>query len=258
MRAPGHAGAGSPTSSGDGSRAGDHRGRRAAGARRDRRGWWSRRGPARRSSSGRWSITVLSPRAGVRPLATLSASVPSIPARCERRTGHAVKFSWRPSCARHGVLAAPAERPARALPGLGRDADPPPRQPDGAGRGGRSRPDAPCPGGAGGRTAGLRRVLHRLQPGTDRASEIDEAEVRRRFAWLNDRLGGAFTDWRLATRTRTGCRCRKPRAAMTWPPPTAWSSPGPPTWATRTRTGTPPPRRESRDFRRAEDLFGWR
>jgi hypothetical protein len=45
--------------------------------------------------------------------------------------------------------------------------------------------------------------------------EIPEAEVLRRFAWLNDRLGRAFTDWRLCPHVDAdGCACRKPRPGM--------------------------------------------
>jgi hypothetical protein len=54
--------------------------------------------------------------------------------------------------------------------------------------------------------------------------EIDEAEVLRRFAWLNDRLGGAVTDWRRCpheTRTATATASRVRGCSWTWPPPTA-------------------------------------
>lgn len=45
--------------------------------------------------------------------------------------------------------------------------------------------------------------------------EITEAEVRRRFAWLNERLGSPFTDWRLCLHEEAdGCPCRKPRPGM--------------------------------------------
>lgn len=45
--------------------------------------------------------------------------------------------------------------------------------------------------------------------------EITEAEVRRRLAWLNERLGHPFTDWRLCPHTDDdGCACRKPRPGM--------------------------------------------
>jgi D-glycero-D-manno-heptose 1,7-bisphosphate phosphatase len=45
--------------------------------------------------------------------------------------------------------------------------------------------------------------------------EISEAEVRRRFTRLNERLGGPFTDWRLCPHTDAdGCACRKPRPGM--------------------------------------------
>ena len=45
--------------------------------------------------------------------------------------------------------------------------------------------------------------------------EITEAEVVRRFVWLNARLGGAIDDWRLCPhRDADGCACRKPLAGM--------------------------------------------
>jgi histidinol phosphatase-like enzyme len=45
--------------------------------------------------------------------------------------------------------------------------------------------------------------------------EITVAEVLRRFAWANERLGGPFTDWRLCPHTdEDACGCRKPRPGM--------------------------------------------
>lgn len=45
--------------------------------------------------------------------------------------------------------------------------------------------------------------------------EISEAEVVRRFEWLNRRLGGPFTDWRLCPHQEgEGCPCRKPQPGM--------------------------------------------
>lgn len=45
--------------------------------------------------------------------------------------------------------------------------------------------------------------------------EISEAEVHRRFAWVNARLGGPFTDWRLCPHDDGhGCACRKPKVGM--------------------------------------------
>jgi histidinol-phosphate phosphatase family protein len=45
--------------------------------------------------------------------------------------------------------------------------------------------------------------------------EIAEGEVIRRFRWLDARLGGCFTDWRLCPHVDAdGCPCRKPRPGM--------------------------------------------
>jgi histidinol-phosphate phosphatase family protein len=45
--------------------------------------------------------------------------------------------------------------------------------------------------------------------------EISAAEVGRRFAWLNERLGGLLTDWRLCPHDDAdGCECRKPKPGM--------------------------------------------
>jgi D-glycero-D-manno-heptose 1,7-bisphosphate phosphatase len=45
--------------------------------------------------------------------------------------------------------------------------------------------------------------------------EISDAEVRRRFAWLNERLGGLFTDVRLCPHgDGDRCACRKPLPGM--------------------------------------------
>ena len=39
--------------------------------------------------------------------------------------------------------------------------------------------------------------------------------MRRRFAWVNERLGRPFTDWRLCPHVDAdGCACRKPRPGM--------------------------------------------
>jgi histidinol-phosphate phosphatase family protein len=45
--------------------------------------------------------------------------------------------------------------------------------------------------------------------------EITEAEVVRRFAWANERLGRPFDGWRLCPHTDAdACPCRKPRPGM--------------------------------------------
>jgi D-glycero-D-manno-heptose 1,7-bisphosphate phosphatase len=45
--------------------------------------------------------------------------------------------------------------------------------------------------------------------------EIAAAEVVRRFAWANARLGEPFTDWRLCPHgDEHGCACRKPKPGM--------------------------------------------
>lgn len=45
--------------------------------------------------------------------------------------------------------------------------------------------------------------------------EITEAEILRRFAWVNERLGRPFTDWLICPHDDAdGCACRKPRPGM--------------------------------------------
>ncbi len=45
--------------------------------------------------------------------------------------------------------------------------------------------------------------------------EIAEAEVIRRFRWVNERLGSPITDWRICPHDEVeGCACRKPRPGM--------------------------------------------
>jgi histidinol-phosphate phosphatase family protein len=45
--------------------------------------------------------------------------------------------------------------------------------------------------------------------------EISEAEVLRRFAWLDERLGHPFADWRICPHgDQAGCACRKPQPGM--------------------------------------------
>lgn len=69
-------------------------------------------------------------------------------------------------------------------------------------------------------------TLARARPGFDACfiasnqarvaqGEITEAEVRRRFAWLNERLDHPFSDWRLCPHEDAdGCACRKPQPGM--------------------------------------------
>jgi D-glycero-D-manno-heptose 1,7-bisphosphate phosphatase len=69
-------------------------------------------------------------------------------------------------------------------------------------------------------------TLARVRPAFDAAfivsnqarigrGEITEGEVRRRFAWLNERLGRPFTDWRICPHLdEDGCPCRKPKPGM--------------------------------------------
>jgi len=78
-------------------------------------------------------------------------------------------------------------------------------------------------------------TLARVRPSFDRCfivsnqarigrGEIDEAEVRRRFAWTNERLGHAFDDWRLCPHgDDDACACRKPLPGMFLDLATAWS-----------------------------------
>ena len=45
--------------------------------------------------------------------------------------------------------------------------------------------------------------------------EISAAEVERRLAWLDRRLGGPFTAWRICPHADgDGCACRKPQPGM--------------------------------------------
>jgi histidinol-phosphate phosphatase family protein len=69
-------------------------------------------------------------------------------------------------------------------------------------------------------------TLERVRPGFDACfivsnqarvgrGEIAEAEVVRRFAWLNARLGTPFDGWRLCPHgDDDGCGCRKPQPGM--------------------------------------------
>jgi D-glycero-D-manno-heptose 1,7-bisphosphate phosphatase len=75
-------------------------------------------------------------------------------------------------------------------------------------------------------TPNVPETLTRVRPGFDACfivsnqpriarGDVGEAEVRRRFAWLNERLGLPFTDWRLCPHVdEDGCACRKPKPGM--------------------------------------------
>lgn len=78
-------------------------------------------------------------------------------------------------------------------------------------------------------------TLMRMRPGYDACfivsnqarigrGEIAEAEVMRRFAWLNERLGSILTDWRLCPHgDDDGCACRKPAPGMFLDLARAWT-----------------------------------
>jgi D-glycero-D-manno-heptose 1,7-bisphosphate phosphatase len=78
-------------------------------------------------------------------------------------------------------------------------------------------------------------TLARVRPAFDRCfivsnqarvgrGEIDEAEVLRRFAWVNDHLGRPFDDWRLCPHgDEDRCACRKPLPGMFLDLAVAWS-----------------------------------
>jgi histidinol-phosphate phosphatase family protein len=91
--------------------------------------------------------------------------------------------------------------------------------------------------------------------------EISEAEVRRRFAWANERLGRPFSDWRLCPHEDAdGCACRKPRPGMFLELAAAHGI----ALAASTHVGDSDKDRDAAaaagitDFRRAADFFDWR
>jgi histidinol-phosphate phosphatase family protein len=91
--------------------------------------------------------------------------------------------------------------------------------------------------------------------------EISEAEVRRRFAWANERLGRPFSDWRLCPHEDAdGCACRKPRPGMFLELAVAHGI----ALAASTHVGDSDKDRDAAaaagiaDFRRAADFFDWR
>lgn len=114
-------------------------------------------------------------------------------------------------------------------------------------------------------------TLARVRPSFDRCfivsnqarigrGEIAEAEVRRRFAWLNDRLGGPFDDWRLCPHgDDDGCECRKPKIGMFVDLARAWDL----ELAASTHVGDAAKDRDAAaaagvgTFVWARDFFGW-
>ncbi len=84
-------------------------------------------------------------------------------------------------------------------------------------------------------TPNVAATLARVRPAFDRCfivsnqarigrGEISEAEVLRRFAWTNERLGHAFDDWRVCPHgDDEGCACRKPLPGMFLDLAAAWS-----------------------------------
>jgi histidinol-phosphate phosphatase family protein len=90
--------------------------------------------------------------------------------------------------------------------------------------------------------------------------EITDAEVRRRFAWLDERLGGLFTDWRLCPHgDGDGCACRKPAPGMFLDLAQSWTI----DLAASTHVGDSPKDRDAAlaagigRFVFAEEFFSW-
>jgi histidinol-phosphate phosphatase family protein len=90
--------------------------------------------------------------------------------------------------------------------------------------------------------------------------EISEAEVRRRFVWLNQRLDYPFTDWRICPHAEEdGCMCRKPHPTMFFDLATAWHVDR----AASTHVGDKDKDRTAAEaagigrFIWAKDFFGW-
>ena len=114
-------------------------------------------------------------------------------------------------------------------------------------------------------------TLARVRPGFDRCfivsnqarigrGEITEAEVLRRFAWTNERLGRAFDDWRVCPHgDNDGCVCRKPLPGMFLDLAAAWSL----DLAASTHVGDQDKDRAAAraagigTFLWAKDFFGW-
>jgi histidinol-phosphate phosphatase family protein len=117
----------------------------------------------------------------------------------------------------------------------------------------------------------VRDVLARVRPSFDLCfiasnqarianGEITAAEVLRRFAWANDRLGRPFDDWRICPHVDAdGCACRKPRPGMFLELARAWDV----DLAASTHVGDADKDREAAaaagigTFVRARDFFGW-
>ncbi len=114
-------------------------------------------------------------------------------------------------------------------------------------------------------------TLARVRPAFDRCfivsnqarigrGEIAEAEVLRRFAWVNERLGRPFDDWRLCPHgDDDSCACRKPAAGMFLDLAGAWSI----DLAASTHVGDADKDRAAAaaagvgTFAWAKDFFGW-
>jgi histidinol-phosphate phosphatase family protein len=90
--------------------------------------------------------------------------------------------------------------------------------------------------------------------------EISEAEVHRRFDWVNEQLGRPFADWRLCPHDdEHGCRCRKPQPGMFLDLARAWGV----DLRASTHVGDSPKDRDAAaaagigTFVWAKDFFGW-
>jgi histidinol-phosphate phosphatase family protein len=90
--------------------------------------------------------------------------------------------------------------------------------------------------------------------------EISEAEVLRRFRWVDEQLGRPFTGWRFCPHgDEDSCGCRKPRPGMFLELARAWNL----DLAGSTHVGDSPKDRDAAraagvgTFVWARDFFGW-